>query len=69
MSANMTAINGLNHTGDFSEKLMNTSSALSKVNETLQKTSELIIDSSKAGRLAASLLSGNVTVWKTKVNF
>ncbi|XP_060099959.1 laminin subunit alpha-1 [Heteronotia binoei] len=48
VSANMTAVNGLNHTGNFSEKLLNTSSALSKVNETLQKTSELIIDSSKA---------------------
>ncbi|KAL8182297.1 UNVERIFIED_CONTAM: hypothetical protein K2H54_051811 [Gekko kuhli] len=48
VSANVTAINGLNHTGVFSEKLLNTSSALSKVNETLQKTNELIIDSSKA---------------------
>ncbi|XP_077208858.1 laminin subunit alpha-1 isoform X1 [Paroedura picta] len=47
-SAKMTAVNGLNHSGDFSEKLLNTSSALSRVNETLQKTNELIIDSSKA---------------------
>lgn len=68
-SANVTAVNGLTHSGDFSEKLLNTSSALSKVNETWQKTNEIIINSSKAGRLLASLLSGNVTVCKTRVNF
>ncbi|KAH0617809.1 hypothetical protein JD844_016413 [Phrynosoma platyrhinos] len=52
VSANITAVSGLSHTGCFSEKLMNTSSALSEVNETLQKTNELIIDSSKAAESA-----------------
>ncbi|XP_042299087.1 laminin subunit alpha-1-like isoform X2 [Sceloporus undulatus] len=52
VSANVTAVNGLSHTGYFSEKLLNTSSALSEVNETLQKTNELIIDSSKAAASA-----------------
>ncbi|XP_053105976.1 laminin subunit alpha-1 isoform X2 [Hemicordylus capensis] len=52
VSANVTAVNGLSHTVGFSEKLLNTSSALSKVNETLQRTNELIIDSSKAAASA-----------------
>nr|XP_060631057.1 laminin subunit alpha-1 [Anolis sagrei ordinatus] len=51
-SANVTAVNRLSHAGGFSEKLLNTSSALSKVNETLHKTNELIIDSSKAAASA-----------------
>lgn len=55
--ANVSALNSLSHAEGFSEKLQNTSSALSKVNETLQKTNELIIDSSKAGRFTASLIS------------
>uniref|UniRef100_A0ABM5GDG7 Laminin subunit alpha-1 isoform X1 n=1 Tax=Pogona vitticeps TaxID=103695 RepID=A0ABM5GDG7_9SAUR len=46
--ANVSALSSLSRAGVFSEKLQNTSSALSKVNETLQKTNELIIDSSKA---------------------
>lgn len=68
VTANIIAVNDLSHTEDFSEKLLNTSSALFKVNETLQKTNELIIDSSKAGKLAASLLSGNVIACKSAVN-
>ncbi|XP_062987367.1 laminin subunit alpha-1 [Elgaria multicarinata webbii] len=52
VSANVTALNGLSRTSGFSAKLLNTSSALSKVNETLQKTNELIIDSSKAAASA-----------------
>lgn len=69
MTANIIAVNGLNHTEAFSEKLLNASSALFKVNETLQKTNELIIDSSKAGKLAASLLFRNVIACKSAVNF
>ncbi|KAJ6662205.1 hypothetical protein lerEdw1_012672 [Lerista edwardsae] len=52
VTANIIAVNGLRSTEDFSEKLLNTSSALFKVNETLQKTNELIIDSSKAASSA-----------------
>ncbi|XP_008118175.2 laminin subunit alpha-1 isoform X1 [Anolis carolinensis] len=51
-SANVTAVKRLSHAGGFSEKLLNTSSALSEVNETLHKTNELIIDSSKAAASA-----------------
>uniref|UniRef100_A0A663M6Q6 Laminin subunit alpha-1 n=1 Tax=Athene cunicularia TaxID=194338 RepID=A0A663M6Q6_ATHCN len=48
VSANTSAVVGLSHFGDFSQKLLNTSSTLSRVNDTLRKTSELITDSSKA---------------------
>ncbi|OXB66455.1 hypothetical protein ASZ78_007505 [Callipepla squamata] len=48
VSANTSTMVGLSHYGDFSQKLMNTSSTLSQVNDTLRKTSELITDSSKA---------------------
>ncbi|XP_061212315.1 laminin subunit alpha-1 isoform X2 [Neopsephotus bourkii] len=48
VSANTSAVVGLNHFGDFSQKLLNTSSALSQVNDTLRKATELITDSSKA---------------------
>uniref|UniRef100_A0A8C3R947 Laminin subunit alpha-1 n=1 Tax=Cyanoderma ruficeps TaxID=181631 RepID=A0A8C3R947_9PASS len=48
MSANTSAVVDLSHFGEFSQKLMNTSSTLSQVNDTLRKTSELITDSSKA---------------------
>ncbi|XP_019328886.1 PREDICTED: laminin subunit alpha-1 [Aptenodytes forsteri] len=47
VSANTSAVVGLSHFGDFSQKLLNTSSTLSRVNDTLRKTSELITDSSK----------------------
>ncbi|KAM3839038.1 laminin subunit alpha-1 [Vipera latastei] len=52
LSANLTALNGISHTVGFSEKLLNSSSALSKVNDTLQKTNELIIDSTNAAASA-----------------
>ncbi|XP_058033280.1 laminin subunit alpha-1 [Ahaetulla prasina] len=52
LSANLTALNGISHTDGFSEKLLNSSSALSKVNDTLQKTNELIIDSTNAAASA-----------------
>uniref|UniRef100_A0A8C6Y3U8 Laminin subunit alpha-1 n=1 Tax=Naja naja TaxID=35670 RepID=A0A8C6Y3U8_NAJNA len=52
LSANLTAFNGISHTNGFSEKLWNSSSALSKVNDTLQKTNELIIDSTNAAASA-----------------
>uniref|UniRef100_A0A8C3KD52 Basement membrane-specific heparan sulfate proteoglycan core protein n=1 Tax=Calidris pygmaea TaxID=425635 RepID=A0A8C3KD52_9CHAR len=48
VSANTSSVVGLSHFGDFSQKLLNTSSTLSRVNDTLRKTSELITDSSKA---------------------
>uniref|UniRef100_A0A8C0ES47 Laminin subunit alpha-1 n=1 Tax=Bubo bubo TaxID=30461 RepID=A0A8C0ES47_BUBBB len=48
VSANTSAVVGLSHFGDFSQKLLNTTSTLSRVNDTLRKTSELITDSSKA---------------------
>uniref|UniRef100_A0A8C8SLG0 Laminin subunit alpha-1 n=1 Tax=Pelusios castaneus TaxID=367368 RepID=A0A8C8SLG0_9SAUR len=48
VSANTSAVAGLSPMVEFSQKLLNTSSALSKVNDTLRKTNELIIDSSKA---------------------
>ncbi|GAB0182708.1 laminin subunit alpha-1 [Grus japonensis] len=48
VSANTSAVVGLSHFGDFSQKLLNASSTLSRVNDTLRKTSELITDSSKA---------------------
>ncbi|KAJ7414023.1 laminin subunit alpha 1 [Willisornis vidua] len=47
VSANTSAVVGLSHFGDFSQKLRNTSSTLFQVNDTLRKTSELITDSSK----------------------
>uniref|UniRef100_A0A8B9TDP0 Laminin subunit alpha 1 n=1 Tax=Anas platyrhynchos TaxID=8839 RepID=A0A8B9TDP0_ANAPL len=59
VSANTSTVVGLSHFGDFSQKLLNTSSTLSRVNDTLRKTSELITDSSKAGKFVkaqASLL-------------
>lgn len=49
MAANKSDVTGVSHIVDFTQKLMNTSSALSRVNDTLRKTSELIMDSSKAG--------------------
>lgn len=52
VSANTSSVVDLSHFGDFSQKLMNTSSTLSQVNDTLRKTSELITDSSKAGKFA-----------------
>lgn len=61
VSANTSAVVGLRHVGDFSQKLLNASSTLSRVNDTLRKTSELLTDSSKAGGFAASALFRNVT--------
>lgn len=52
VSANTSAVVDLSHFGEFSQKLMNTSSTLSQVNDTLRKTSELITDSTKAGKFA-----------------
>lgn len=65
VSANTSAMVGLSHFEDFSQKLLNTSSTLSQVNGTLRKTSELITDSSKAGRFTASLVSRNVTACRS----
>uniref|UniRef100_A0A672TFA1 Laminin subunit alpha-1 n=1 Tax=Strigops habroptila TaxID=2489341 RepID=A0A672TFA1_STRHB len=48
VSANTSAVVGLSHLRDFSQKLLNASSTLSRVNGTLRKTTELITDSSKA---------------------
>ncbi|NXI37250.1 LAMA1 protein, partial [Galbula dea] len=47
VSANTTALMGLGHFGDFSQKLLDTST-LSRVNDTLRRTTELITDSSRA---------------------
>uniref|UniRef100_A0A674JA14 Laminin subunit alpha-1 n=1 Tax=Terrapene triunguis TaxID=2587831 RepID=A0A674JA14_9SAUR len=52
VSANTSAVAGLSHIVDFNQKLLNTSSELSKVNDTLRKTNELIMDSSKAAASA-----------------
>ncbi|XP_038249040.1 laminin subunit alpha-1 [Dermochelys coriacea] len=52
VSANTSAVAGLSHIVDFNQKLLNTSSELSKVNEMLRKTNELIMDSSKAAASA-----------------
>ncbi|NXY84481.1 LAMA1 protein, partial [Alcedo cyanopectus] len=52
VAANTSAAVGLTHLGDFSQKLLNTSSALSQVNATLRKTSELLSDSSQAATTA-----------------
>ncbi|EMP33411.1 Laminin subunit alpha-1 [Chelonia mydas] len=52
VSANTSAVAGLIHIVDFNQKLLNTSSELSKVNDTLRKTNELIMDSSKAATSA-----------------
>lgn len=68
MSANTSSVVGLSHVGDFSQKLLNTTSTLSRVNDTLRKTSELITDSSKAGKFAASLLFRNVTACRSSPN-
>lgn len=68
MSANTSTVVGLSRFGDFNEKLLNTSSTLSRVNDTLRKTSELITDSSKAGKFAASLLCRNVTACRNSTN-
>ncbi|XP_074843522.1 laminin subunit alpha-1 isoform X4 [Carettochelys insculpta] len=51
-SVNTSAVAGLSHIVDFSQKLLNTSFALSKVNDTMRKTNELIADSSKTAALA-----------------
>lgn len=68
VSANTSAVVGLSHFGDFSQKLLNTTSTLSRVNDTLRKTSELITDSSKTGKFAASLLFRNVTACRSSTN-
>lgn len=68
VSANTSTVVGLSHFGDFNQKLLNTSSTLSRVNDTLRKTSELITDSSKAGKFAASLLCRNVTACRSSTN-
>lgn len=68
VSANTSAVMGLRHFGDFSQKLLNTSSTLSQVNDTLRKTSELITHTSKAGTFAASLLFRNVTACRSSTN-
>uniref|UniRef100_A0A7M4EVN4 Laminin subunit alpha-1 n=1 Tax=Crocodylus porosus TaxID=8502 RepID=A0A7M4EVN4_CROPO len=52
MAVNKSDVTGVSHIVDFTQKLMNTSSALSRVNDTLRKTSELIMDSSKAATSA-----------------
>ncbi|XP_010221580.1 PREDICTED: laminin subunit alpha-1, partial [Tinamus guttatus] len=52
VSANASAAVSLSHFGDFNEKLLNATSALSRVNDTLRKTSELLTDSSKAATTA-----------------
>lgn len=68
VSANTSAVMGLRHFGDFSQKLLNTSSTLSRVNHTLRKTSELITHTSKAGMFAASVLFRNVTACRSSTN-
>lgn len=68
VSANTSAVVGLSHFEDFGQKLLNASSTLSQVNDTLRKTSELITDSSKAGKFAASLLFRNVTACRSSTN-
>ncbi|KAM9308338.1 laminin subunit alpha-1 [Gastrophryne carolinensis] len=48
LSANATAAGTLSHIEKFSQKLTNAGSTLSRVNDALQRTNELLVDSSKA---------------------
>ncbi|CAJ0966335.1 unnamed protein product, partial [Ranitomeya imitator] len=54
LSANASAASTLSHITNFSQKLTNASSILSRVNDTLQKTKELLIHSSKTAVTAES---------------
>ncbi|XP_063307614.1 laminin subunit alpha-1 isoform X1 [Pelobates fuscus] len=47
VSANSSAADTLNHIMTFHHKVQNATSTLSKINDTLQKTNELLVDSSK----------------------
>lgn len=61
VSSNSSAGVDLSRFGDFKQKLLNASSTLSRVNDTLRRTSDLLSDSSKAGEFAAPLLFRNAT--------
>uniref|UniRef100_A0A4X2M7H8 Laminin subunit alpha-1 n=1 Tax=Vombatus ursinus TaxID=29139 RepID=A0A4X2M7H8_VOMUR len=63
-AANESATSTLNDIVDFSQKLLNTSSALSRVNETLRKTNQLLSDSSQA----TVLVERKVKEMKTQAN-
>ncbi|XP_036620494.1 laminin subunit alpha-1 [Trichosurus vulpecula] len=63
-AANESATSTLNDIVDFSQKLLNTSSALSRVNETLRKTNQLLSDSSQA----TVLVERKVKEVKTQAN-
>ncbi|KAM4704989.1 laminin subunit alpha-1 [Rhinophrynus dorsalis] len=54
MSANVSAAGTLSHIMNFNEKLLNATSTLSKVNDTMRKTNKLLIDSSKTAITAES---------------
>ncbi|XP_053323844.1 laminin subunit alpha-1-like [Spea bombifrons] len=54
LSANVSAAGTLNHITNFNQKVLTASSALSKVNDTLRKTNELLADSSKTAVTAES---------------
>ncbi|XP_053323848.1 laminin subunit alpha-1-like [Spea bombifrons] len=54
LSANVSAAGTLNHITNFNQKVLTASSALSKVNDTLRKTNELLADSSKTTVTAES---------------
>ncbi|MEE6464431.1 hypothetical protein FKM82_006256 [Ascaphus truei] len=54
LSANVSAADMLSHIMNFGQKLLNATSALSKVNDTLQKTNKLLTDSSKTAVSAES---------------
>ncbi|XP_053570910.1 laminin subunit alpha-1 [Bombina bombina] len=54
LSANTSAAGTLKHIMNFSQKLMNATTAMSKVNDTLQKTNELLIDTSKTALSAGN---------------
>ncbi|KAM8966911.1 laminin subunit alpha-1 [Pelodytes ibericus] len=54
LSANASAAGTLNHIMNFNQKVLNATSTLSKVNDTLQKTNALLVDSSKTAISAES---------------
>ncbi|XP_069813854.1 laminin subunit alpha-1 isoform X1 [Dendropsophus ebraccatus] len=54
LSANASAAGTLSHIMNFSQKLTNATSRLSRVNDTLQKTNELLMHSSKTAVTAES---------------
>uniref|UniRef100_A0A8C5PK68 Laminin subunit alpha-1 n=1 Tax=Leptobrachium leishanense TaxID=445787 RepID=A0A8C5PK68_9ANUR len=54
LSANSSAAGTLSHIMNFNHKVLNATSTLSRINDTLRKTNELLVDSSKNAVLAES---------------